>query len=108
MIAEQALADDVDVGTVVVTVEVSAPIERVWQSLTEPDVASLWFGALDVQLTAGGSARLDFGDGDFFDLDSVKLNFPNVIQYDWRFLALAHATQSRGASWLTMPVVWSP
>lgn len=89
MITEQVLVDDaVDVGTVVVTVEVSAPVERVWQSLTDPDVASLWFGALDAPLTAGGSARLDFGDGDFFDLDSVKLNFPNTVQYDWRFLGI--------------------
>jgi uncharacterized protein YndB with AHSA1/START domain len=89
MITEQELVDDaVDLGTVVVTVEVSAPIEKVWESLTDPDVAARWFGALDAPLAAGGSARLDFGDGDFFELDSVKLNFPNVIQYDWRFLGI--------------------
>lgn len=90
MIMEQALAYDavVDDGTVVVTVEVSAPIDRVWQSLTDPDVASRWFGTLNAPLAPGASARLDFGDGDFFDLDSIKLNSPNLIQYDWRFLGI--------------------
>ena len=75
-------------GTVVVTVEVSAPLERVWQSLTDPDVASLLVRSFGRAADCGGSARLDFGDGDFFDLDSINLNFPNVIQYDWRFLGI--------------------
>lgn len=75
-------------GSVVVSVEVSSPIEKVWQSLTKSAIASRWFGTFSTDLVTGGEARLDFGDGDFFDLDSVKLTPPNLIQYDWRFLGM--------------------
>jgi uncharacterized protein YndB with AHSA1/START domain len=98
MISEQELVCDTAAnlpGSVVVSVEVSSPVEKVWQSLTESAVASRWFGMLSTDLVtslsfchSGGAARLDFGDGDFFDLTSVRLTPPNLIQYDWRFLAM--------------------
>ncbi|MEP6636272.1 MAG: SRPBCC domain-containing protein [Acidobacteriota bacterium] len=75
-------------GTVVVSVHVSAPVERVWQSLTEPVIVSCWFGNLSDELVPGGTARLDFGDGDFFDLESIRLAAPGLLQYRWRFLGI--------------------
>jgi uncharacterized protein YndB with AHSA1/START domain len=75
-------------GTVVVSVEVSASAERVWQSLTDPAIVSRWFGVLSNELETGGNARLDFGDGDFFDLESIRLERPDLVQYDWRFLGI--------------------
>ncbi len=91
MIGAQELACDTAAklpGSVVVSVEVSSPIEKVWQSLTESAIASRWFGTLSMNLVTGRAARLDFGDGDFFDINSVTLTPPNLIQYDWRFLGM--------------------
>lgn len=91
MISEQALAYDTASllsGAVMVGVQVSAPIEKVWQSLTKAEVTAKWFGDLSTDLVSGGQARLDFGDGDFFDLESIKLTAPDLIQYDWRFLGI--------------------
>jgi uncharacterized protein YndB with AHSA1/START domain len=75
-------------GTVVVSVSVSAPVERVWQSLTDQSIVSCWFGNLSDEMVADGTARLDFGDGDFFDLESIRLAAPKQLQYRWRFLGI--------------------
>lgn len=91
MISEQKLAIDPATtlsGVVNVTVKVSAPIARVWQSLTDSKVVAQWFGDLSTDLKSGGGARLDFGDGDFFDLEAIALLPPNLIEYDWRFLGI--------------------
>ena len=91
MISQQKLAIDpatTMAGVVKVTVQVSAPFDRVWQSLTDADVVAQWFGDLNADLTSGGAARLNFGDGDFFDLESIALSPPNVIEYDWKFLGI--------------------
>ena len=91
MITEQKLAIDpatTMAGAVNVSVQVSAPFDKVWQSLTDADVVAQWFGDLSSDLQSGGSARLDFGDGDFFDLESIALSPPNMIEYDWKFLGI--------------------
>ena len=75
-------------GTVFVSVEVNTSVERVWGSLTLPTVASHWFGTLSRDLAQAESARLDFGDGDFFELESITIAPPNLLQYDWRFLGI--------------------
>lgn len=87
MISERELTnpDTVPVGTVVVSVEVDALAESVWRSLTEPAVVSGWFGELSEKLSEDGNARLEFGDGDFFDLTSISLAPPLSLGYDWRF-----------------------
>jgi uncharacterized protein YndB with AHSA1/START domain len=75
-------------GTVVVGVEVRAPVDVVWRSLTDSAVVASWFGDLSRELTPGGSSRLDFGDGDFFDIEAVKIDAPEALQYRWRFLGI--------------------
>src|SRR5688500_2003004 len=75
-------------GAVDGSAQVSAPFDKVWQSWTDAAVVAQWFGDLSGDLKSGGSARLDFGDGDFFDLDSIALSPPNVIEYDWKFLGI--------------------
>jgi uncharacterized protein YndB with AHSA1/START domain len=87
MITEQKL-DPMLSGVVNVAVQVSAPFDKVWQSLTDADVVAKWFGDLNGDLASGGSARLDFGDGDFFALESIALSPPNMIKYDWKFLGI--------------------
>jgi uncharacterized protein YndB with AHSA1/START domain len=89
MLKEEMLAAESNApGTVAVTVEVQSPPEAVWRSLTEPDVVAHWFGRLSEPLRSGGTARLDFGDGDFFNLESIELDPPTLLRYRWRFLAI--------------------
>lgn len=91
MISQETLAVDttsIPSGTVNVSVQVSAPIDKVWKSLTESDMVAQWFGKLNKDLASGRKARLDFGDGDFFDLNSIVLSPPDQIQYDWKFLGI--------------------
>ncbi len=75
-------------GTVVVGVEVRAPADVVWRSLTEPAVVASWFGDLSRELMPGGTSRLEFGDGDFFDIEAVRICAPEALQYRWRFLGI--------------------
>jgi uncharacterized protein YndB with AHSA1/START domain len=91
MISEQKLAIDPATtlsGVVNVAVKVSAPSASVWQSLTDSNVVAQWFGDLSTDLKSGRGARLDFGDGDFFELEAIALLPPNLIEYDWRFLGI--------------------
>jgi uncharacterized protein YndB with AHSA1/START domain len=87
MISERELINPntLPTGTVVVSVEVEATVEAVWRSLVEPAVVSRWFGELSEKLSEDGTARLDFGDGDFFALTSISFAPPLVLGYDWRF-----------------------
>jgi uncharacterized protein YndB with AHSA1/START domain len=87
MISERQLINpnSVPTGTVVVSVEVEATVEAVWRSLITPAVVSRWFGELSAPLSQDGSARLAFGDGDFFDLKAISLVPPQLLRYDWRF-----------------------
>lgn len=87
MLSESELINPntVPTGTVVVSVEVAATVERVWDSLVEPAVVSRWFGELSEKLSEDGTARLDFGDGDFFALTSISQAPPLALSYDWRF-----------------------
>ena len=58
----------------------------VWEALTDPGRVALWFGDLSSGLVPGGRARLDFGDGDFFDLRrSRAVEPPHRLAYGWRF-----------------------
>ena len=73
-------------GTVVVEVDVKAPPQKVWEAVTEPAIVRRWFGELSTALQDGSSARLDFGDGDFFTIDGVAGEAPRRLGYFWRFL----------------------
>ncbi len=73
-------------GTAQVSVLVPAAVVAVWAALTERDVVGRWFGDLSGTLTQGGANRLDFGDGDFFEIDDVVPEPPHRLSYQWRFL----------------------
>src|SRR5262245_34013681 len=73
-------------GRVTVRVTVAAPLEPVWEAITQREVVRRWFGELSTSLRTGVEARLDFGDGDFFAITDVHLGAPTHVSYSWRFL----------------------
>ncbi len=76
-------------GSASLEVTVAASPNRVFDALVDPAHAREWFGVLSSPLVEGGTARLDFEDGDFFAIDDVHLERPSLVTYHWRFLGLA-------------------
>jgi uncharacterized protein YndB with AHSA1/START domain len=73
-------------GTVMITLALNAPAVQVWEALTEPAAVERWFGSLSGGLRPAQPARLEFGDGDFFELEDVHLDPPGLVRYAWRFM----------------------
>jgi uncharacterized protein YndB with AHSA1/START domain len=64
------------------------PARDAWRAISEPPQVEHWFGALSSELADGGSALLDFGDGDFFTLSTRHVDPPGLLEYTWRFLGI--------------------
>jgi uncharacterized protein YndB with AHSA1/START domain len=62
-----------------------APPDEAWRALTEPARVEQWFGALSGPLSPRARVRLDFQDGDFFDLEVDRVEQP-VLSFAWRFM----------------------
>jgi uncharacterized protein YndB with AHSA1/START domain len=77
-----------DDGVVNVSIAVPAPIPIVWRAMTMPDQVREWFGDLDGPLAPGVALRIDFGDGDFFDVEVDELRWEETISFRWRFLGV--------------------
>jgi uncharacterized protein YndB with AHSA1/START domain len=75
-------------GTVVVQAAVQGSASTVYAALTEPEQVAAWFGTLTTPMCVGETTRLDLGDGDFFTLETLKLEKPSVVEYLWRFLGM--------------------
>jgi uncharacterized protein YndB with AHSA1/START domain len=91
----EAIDKRLPTGLVVVKVRVNASPETVYSALTDPALTTRWFGDLDGAIEPGRHVRLDFGDGDFFDLDDVVVDRPRSIAYRWRFLGIMPADEIR-------------
>jgi uncharacterized protein YndB with AHSA1/START domain len=72
-------------GSIIVTAWLSAPLDDAWRALTDVASVDQWFGALSGELVPGARVRLDFEDGDFFDLEVEEVDKP-VIRWSWRFM----------------------
>jgi len=73
-------------GTVEVTRIVPGTAAQVFEALTSPDVVRQWFGDLSSPLRVGERTKLDFGDGDFFMIETKRIEPPLELEYSWRFL----------------------
>lgn len=84
---EIRLGDD---DAVVVSVQVPASADEAWQAITRRERVALWLGSLTGELEPQASVRLDFGDGDFFDLDVVQVDpSSRRLRWSWRFMGCA-------------------
>jgi uncharacterized protein YndB with AHSA1/START domain len=73
-----------------VELKLRLPVSRrdAWLAISEPPQVERWFGTLSSELEPGRAARLDFGDGDFFDLEARQVDPPTLLEYTWRFLGI--------------------
>lgn len=86
--AQPAVIGDRPRGTVEVTISVDASPAEVWKALTDPLIVAKWFGNLSSPFVEGQATRLDFDDGDFFGIETIRLDPLSTIQYSWRFLGI--------------------
>jgi uncharacterized protein YndB with AHSA1/START domain len=77
---------EISSGQVRATVLAPAPLARVWDAIIRRESVSMWFGDLSMDISANKSIRLDFGDGDFFVIESARAAAPTKLEYYWRFL----------------------
>ncbi|MFI0709758.1 SRPBCC family protein [Streptomyces inhibens] len=67
-------------------ISISAPVERVWAVLTEPEHVGSWFGQGEptpVDLRPGGIMHLDHGEHGQFPTTIVKVDPPHYFSYRW-------------------------
>ena len=95
MVPIEAIDSRVATDRVVVKVKVNASPARVYTALTDPALTTRWFGDLNGAIEPGRHVRLDFGDGDFFDIDDIVVDRPRSIAYRWRFLGIMPADEIR-------------
>lgn len=91
-----AVAVGPDPGTVSVHVELPVGVEEAWRTLVAPEAVRHWWGELSGEVVAGARVRLDFADGDFFDIDVTRLEPPSTLEFRWRFLGIG---PSCGVRW---------
>ena len=94
-----------------VRVIVNVPVGRdeMWRSITAPARVDSWFGTLQRPMRAGTETRVDFGDGDFFDIAVDEVEPGSRLAFRWRFLGVGpecrivwQVSGDRSASTLTV------
>lgn len=81
--------------SVVVSVNVDRTADEAWRALTERERLRMWFGTPSGSLTAGGTVRIDFGDGDFFVVEPRTADPARLVEFDWRFLGVGPVSHVR-------------
>lgn len=66
------------------TVDISAPIEKVWATITEPDLISQWFGdATEFEAIEGGTGFFGWNAHGKFRVVVEQVNPPHTLVYRW-------------------------
>jgi uncharacterized protein YndB with AHSA1/START domain len=82
------MTSDEQSGRVCVSIETPASAEAAFEALAQPAGLASWFGAPTTPLIAGGTTRVELGDGDFFSIDVIAMEPPVRLAYESRFLGL--------------------
>src|SRR4051794_34355958 len=89
------LAATMNSGTVRVCMRSEGDSSRAWLALRDPARLSLWFGDLDGEWQPGRSGRVDFGDGDFFDVEILDVVESELVEFNWSFLGVGPIARIR-------------
>lgn len=66
------------------SIEISAPLARVWAALTEPEAISQWFGdTTEFDATPGGAAAFGWNDFGTFRAIVELVDEPKTLVYRW-------------------------
>jgi uncharacterized protein YndB with AHSA1/START domain len=76
-----AAVADVDTLTVRRSIRIAAPIEKVWQAVTDPAHISRWFAP--TTLDAAGAGRIAFPDYGAVPLHTIAIDAPREVTYRW-------------------------
>lgn len=71
-----------------VAVTVPAPRSDVWPAVTDTGRVARWLGNLSAPMSPGRALRIDFGDGDFFELGVDEIKPEELVSFRWRFLGV--------------------
>lgn len=91
---------DIHAGAVRVSVALPIPPGEAFIALTDRAAVAQWFGDLSASLAQDGLCRLDFGDGDFFEISGIEIDPPRAVSYRWRFLGTG---PSSAVAWVIVP-----
>ena len=58
------------------------PIAKVWAALTTPERLADWFGAVDIELRAGGTLRIAF-NGSHKEIEITEVQAPRLLGWLW-------------------------
>ncbi|WP_414944129.1 SRPBCC family protein [Amycolatopsis sp. cmx-11-32] len=82
-------------GVVRVGLKVTVPVEKAWLALADPVRLARWFGEIGGPWLPGSRDRIEFGDGDFFEVLTHEVTECRVIDFEWRFLGLSPIARIR-------------
>ncbi|MEU7484876.1 SRPBCC domain-containing protein [Streptomyces sp. NPDC042319] len=72
-----------------IVVDVRQKASEVWLAWVNPGRLAEWFGTADGPLDQPSDGlRIDFGDGDFFDVEVVNACAPHQLELRWSFLGI--------------------
>src|SRR5687767_5482668 len=75
---------DTDTYTVRRTIQIAAPVEKVWSAVTEPEHISRWFGRTVLDGTgAGASGTMTFEGNGSIPLRVEAMDAPRSVSYRW-------------------------
>lgn len=63
---------------------IAAPIDKVWQAVTQPEHISRWFGTTELDGSdVGATGRMTFGSNDPIPLRIEAIDEPHSVSYCW-------------------------
>ena len=86
MTANDPAVVDANEFTVRRAVTIHAPLEKVWEAVTDPQHISAWFSdSAEVELVVGGEGNLAWKDHGSYPLVVERIEAPRLVAYRWSF-----------------------
>jgi uncharacterized protein YndB with AHSA1/START domain len=63
----------------------AAPLQEVWDALTDPERFGRWLAPGVIELRVDGAVSLDFGEGGLVSGRVLSCEPPSLLEFEWRF-----------------------